>query len=367
MKSDRSKAGWPRRSKLTAVLLFIVASLLTFWFFQRREPVKVKPQGVFDRIPVSVTTVSKAAVRDSFSIVGTVEAFREADIYAETAGIARKVLAGPGERKKAGDGLIVVDDELASARLKSADAHYRQSSRDAERYRKLYSEGAVALSAFETAQLQKEAAEAEFTSATRKFRDTKVSAPFSGVVTARFVEQGELVREGMKVAHMVDMAKVKVIVFVPERQLSKFHPGLSLTITSDLYPTERFKGTVAAVSDKSGRDHTCKVEVVLLNPPKSTLRSGMFARVLYEGGGSREALLVPRSALVGGIRRPELFVVQGGKALLRRVVAGLEFQKQVEVLEGVAAGEEVVTSGQEELKSGSQVTVISEKKSQAKP
>ncbi|MEI8033570.1 MAG: efflux RND transporter periplasmic adaptor subunit [Chlorobiaceae bacterium] len=367
MKSDRSSAGWFRKSKLIPAILFISAVLLAFWLFGRREPAKVKPQGFFDSIPVSVTVVSKAAVRDSFSLVGTVEAFREADIYAETAGILRKVLAGPGDRKKVGEGLLHVDDELASARLKKAEAHYRQSSRDVERYGKLYEEGAVALSAFESAQLQKAEAEAEYTAATRKQRDATVAAPFSGVVTARFVEQGELVREGMKVAHMVDMAKVKVIVFVPERELAKFHPGLSLTVTSDLNSGERFKGTVSTVSDKSGRDHTCRVEVVLSNPSKNAFRSGMFARVLYEGGGSREAILVPRSALVSGIRKPELFVVEGGKAVLRKVVAGMEFHTLVEVTEGVAAGEQVVTSGQEELKNGSRVTLITEKKSRANP
>ncbi len=200
---------------------------------------------VSERIPVSVALVSKAAVRDSFSTVGTVEAFREADIFSESAGLVRRVSAEPGASKKAGEALFILDDELATARQRKADAHFRQSKRDEERYKNLYSEGAVALSAYEGMQLQREEAEAEFVAASRKYRDTKVKAPFSGIVTARFVEQGELVQEGKKVAQMVDMSKVKVIIFVPEREIVKFAPGTLLTVTSDLYPGETFSGKVS--------------------------------------------------------------------------------------------------------------------------
>jgi len=263
--------------------------------------------------------------------------------------------------------LFIVDDELAASRQRKADAHYRQTMRDVERYKTLYAEGAVPLSAFEAVQLQNEEAQAEFVAATRKVSDTKVKAPFTGIVTSRFVEQGELLHEGLKVAHMVDMTKVKIIIFVSERNIIKFVPGTMLTVTCDIYPGQRFSGRVSAVSDKSGRDHTCRVEVLLQNPQKTALRSGMFARVVTTGEGNRETVLVPRIALVSGIRKPEVFVVRNGKAFLKSFVAGMELQKELEVLEGLNVGESVVTSGQTELLNGSPVLVIGQKKGQTTP
>ena len=354
-------------NKLISAILLMLLLLSLFWFFQHREPKKALVQKPLDRIPVTVSPVIKAAVRDSFSTIGTVEAFREADIFSESSGQVRKVSAEPGSYKKAGDALFIVDDELAASRQRKADAHYRQTKRDLERYKTLYAEGAVPLSAFEAVQLQNEEAHAEFVAATRKFSDTKVKAPFSGTLTTRFVEQGELLHEGGKVAHMVDMTRVKIIIFVPEREIIKFIQGTALTVTSDSSPGQRFTGKVSALSDKSGRDHTYRVEVLLDNPPEKTFRSGMFTRVITTAKGNKESLLVPRIALVSGIRKPEVFVVRNGKALLTPFIAGIELQKELEVLDGLKAGDSVVTSGQTELLNGSAVLVIGQKKGPATP
>ncbi|WP_076791474.1 efflux RND transporter periplasmic adaptor subunit [Chlorobium sp. KB01] len=362
MKNVRSTAGRLMKNKPLSVFLFLLLLLALFVFIQRREPKKVESKLFFDRIPVSVTRISKAALRDSLSMTGTVEAIREADIFSETGGLVRRVSAEPGAQKKIGEGLFQIDDELASARHKQAELNYRQAKKNVERYTTLYREGAVALSALEAVQLQCEGAEAEFVAASRKFSNSRIKAPFSGVVSSRFVEQGELVHEGMKVAHMVDLSSVKIIVFVSERDIIKFTPGVALTVTSDLYPAERFSGRVGSVSDKAGRDHTYRVEVVLKNSEKSGFRSGMFARVLYRGDGMREALLVPRAALLTGIRNPEVFVVRNGKAFLRKIVAGLELQKSVEVVSGLEEGDSVVISGQDELRDGFDVAVITGKK-----
>ena len=367
MKIARTITEKLKKNKLVTVLLLMLLFLLLFFLVQHREPHKTLVLKAIDRIPVSVALISKASVRDSFSTVGTVEAFREADIFSESGGQVRKVSAQPGEHKKAGEALFVIDDELAASRQRKADAHYRQTKRDVERYKTLYSEGAVALSAYEAAQLQNEEAAAEFVAANRKFSDTKVKAPFTGTVTSRFVEQGELVHEGLKVAHMVDMTRVKIIIFVPEREIIKFVPGTMLSVTSDIHLGRRFSGRVSAVSDKSGRDHTYRVEVLLQNPQKNVFRSGMFARVITTGEGHREALLVPRIALVSGIRKPEVFVIRNGRAYLKPFVAGMELQKELEVLGGLNEGESVVTSGQTELLNGSAVLVIGQKRGQATP
>ncbi len=365
MKIARPIAGIIKENKLVSVVLFMILLLALFWIVQHREPKKSFVQKSVDRIPVSVAPVIKAAVSDSFSTVGTVEAFREADIFSESAGQVRQVSAAPGDHKKAGESLFTVDDELAASRQRKAEAHFRQTKCDVERYKTLYSEGAVAQSAYETVQLQFEEAQAELVTASRKYSDTKVKTPFTGTVTSRYVEQGELVHEGTKVAHIVDMTKVKIIIFVPDREIIKFAPGTMLTVTSDLYPAERFSGKVSAVGDKAGRDHTYRVEVLLQNPRKTTFRSGMFARVLAPGEVHREAVLVPRIALVSGIRKPEVFIVRNGLALLKPFVPGIELQKDLEVVDGLAVGESVVTSGQTELRNGSPVTVIG--KTSSKP
>ena len=365
--SFRSIVDGLKKHRIIALALSALLLLALFWIAQPRKVQKTAKVKYPDRIPVSVALVSKAAVRDSFSLVGSVEGFREAEIYSETGGLVRKVLAEPGGRKAAGEALFVIDDELSSAEQRRAEARYRQADRNFERYKTLYSEGAVPLSQFESVQLQRQEAEAEWIVASRKLRNATIKAPFSGVVTSRFVEQGEMVRDGLKVAHMADISKVKIIIYLPEQQVVKSAPGTLLTVTSDLYPAEHFSGRVSSVSDKAGRDHTYRVEVALLNPGKAVFRSGMFARVLYSGQGKREAVLVPRTALVSGIRTPEVYLVRKGRASLRRFVAGMEQDKQLEVLGGLAPGDSVVVSGQNELQDGSAVGVMSQQRSPGTP
>ncbi|MFZ4801729.1 MAG: efflux RND transporter periplasmic adaptor subunit [Chlorobium sp.] len=362
--------GWIMKKKflLLSLLILLVSGL--FMLSQRHEKPhtpKVPEAKSVDRIPVSVAQAFRVAVRDSFSTVGTIEAFREADIFSESAGLVRKVSAEPGDHKRAGDALFLLDDELSTIRQRKAEAFFRQKKKDFERYSNLYREGAIPLSAYEIMQLQTEDAEAELVAATRKNSDAKIKSPFAGVVTARFVEQGELVREGMKVAHLVDLAKVKIILFVPEREILKFVEGALLKVSSDLLPGEIFTAKVSSVSDKSGRDHTFRVELLLQNSGKAKFRSGMFVRVLSSGKDDRPALVVPRVALVSGIRKPELFIVRNGKAFLKPFVVGRELHKNLEVLEGLAPGDSVVVSGQNELYTGANVLVIDQKKSTEAP
>ena len=360
---------WNKTKRFLSILLLIVVVFGLFLWAQRRETPRAVPplKRAIDRIPVSVVVVSKASVRDSASIVGTVEAFREADIYSESEGLVRRVSAEPGEHKKTGEELFRLDDDLSTIRQRKADTYYRQKKKDVERYKNLYREGAISLSAYETAQLQYEDAYADFVMLTRKNSDATIKAPFSGEVTARFVEQGELVRPGMKVAHLVDLSKVKVIIFVPERERLNFAEGKLLQVSSDLFPGEIFQGTVKAVSDKSGRDHTCRVEVLLHNSGKVSFTSGMFAKVLSSEDDERQAILVPRVALVSGIRKPELFLVRQGKALLKPFVVGREFHNNLEVLSGLLPGDSVVVSGQNELNNGTPVVVIGQQKGAAEP
>ncbi|NTW82866.1 MAG: efflux RND transporter periplasmic adaptor subunit [Chlorobiaceae bacterium] len=363
----RTTARRIKKHKLLYSFALLLLCIILFFTMRPRVKQTTIDRKYFDRIPVSVDPVSKAAIRDSFSTVGTVQAFREADIFSESEGLVRTVAAAPGDRKEASEALFTIDNELQAALLRKAEARYKQADRDFERYKNLHAEGAVSLSSFEAVQLQREEAQADFTAASRKYSNTRIKAPFSGVVTSRFVEQGELVHEGTKVAHMLDLSKVKIIIFVPERQIMKFQEGTALSVTSDIYPKEQFSGKVNAVSDKAGRDHTYRVEVVMENPSGSRFRSGMFARVIHDGGSERQALLVPRTALVSGIRNPEVFIVHNGKAWLKPLVAGLELQQQIEVVEGLSAADSVVVSGQGELQNGSAVVVINRKEKLSAP
>ncbi|MCF8382063.1 MAG: efflux RND transporter periplasmic adaptor subunit [Chlorobium sp.] len=351
-----------KQKKLAIVILVIAALSGLFWWQQHRsEPLRQDSAYSLD-VPVTVVPVRLAVVRDSLALTGTAEAFRDVEVFSETGGLVRKAMAEIGDRKASGEVLFVVDDELQHSALKKANAAFEKADLDHTRYLNLFREGAVSPSGLEVIRLKREEAEADLIEARRKYRDTRIKAPVSGTVTMKILDEGEMVQPGMKVANLVDLSQVRIRFFLSEREVRGIAPGYPLEIRgSDGAGPPVLQGRVTSVSGKAGRDKTYEAEAVLPNFETSPLRAGMFVRVILAAKESREALVVPRTALAGSIMKPEVYVVRNGVARLRKVTAGSEFQEQLEILGGLAAGEQVVTSGQNELHDGTKVTIIPQK------
>jgi RND family efflux transporter MFP subunit len=346
--------------KRTVTIMALIAAIAAaFWFFQQKPTApRQRTRDFVTKVPVSVAPVSKGAVRDSFAVVGVSDAWRDVDILSETSGIVRSVSSEVGQKKAAGETLLKVDDEVAASGLRKAKVNRELARRDFERYRNLEREGAVPITSYEAMKLKLEDADADLVAAQRRYRDTAIKAPLSGTVTSRLVEVGALVQPGMKVANMVDLSRVRIKTSVPEKQVPLLSDGMPVQVTTDIYPGKVFHASISSISAKSSRDHTYQVESIMDNPKETPFRAGMFARTAFVGVTVRHSLLIPRQALVGSIRSPEVFVVQRGVVRLVRLVVGAEPGNSIEVLQGLNPGDFVVVSGQNELGEGSQVTVV---------
>jgi RND family efflux transporter MFP subunit len=347
------------RSKRIMIPALIVIAAAAFWVTQQKPKAPpAKTREFVTKVPVSVSVAARGSVRDSFAVVGLSEAYRDVEISSETGGVVRSMSAEVGQRKKAGQTLFKVDDDVAASALRKAEVRRELARRDFERYRTLEKEGAVAVTSFDAMRLKLEDAEADLVSARRKFRDTEIKAPISGTLTSRLVDVGALLQPGTKVAGMVDLSKVRIKSAVPEKQVSRLSEGSPVLVTTDVYPGRVFHGTISTVSAKSYRDHTYQVEIIMDNPKDTPFRAGMFARTAFVAGTSREALIIPRQALVGSVRSPEVFVVSKGIARLRKVAVGQELGGNLEVIQGVAPGDSVIVSGQNELSDGLPIIVV---------
>ena len=347
------------RRRMMMVVALIAAIASGFWLFQQRPHKQEQRKREFTTsVPVTVAAVGKGAVRDSFSVVGVSDAYRDVDILSETSGIVRTVSAEVGQMKPAGAVLLKVDDEVAASGLRKAEVNREIASRDFERYRNLQQEGAVALSSYESKHMKLADAEADLVAARRRLHDTAIKAPIAGTVTSRLVESGDLVQPGMKVANMVDLSRVRIRTSVPEKQVPLLSEGMPVQVTSDVFPGRVFRAVITTISAKSSKDHTYQVEAVMDNPKDAPFRAGMFARTAFVGGTTRQSLLIPRQALIGSLGTPEVYVVTKGQARKVRLVVGTESGNRLEILQGLSQGDLVVISGQNELGDGSAVTVV---------
>lgn len=339
-----------------AVLAGIVAVLLNNK--AKSDAKAAKSQETEKAVSVSVVTVGKTTLSRTLSLIGTITANNDVAIVSETSGRVVAIGAKVGDYKPAGSVIAQVDDELKLANFKSAEVAYEKAKKDLERYEALLKEGGISDAQVESARLNFKSAEAQYIVARRQLQDTRITTPISGIVTERRVDIGSVVSNGMVVASVVDIAKLKVKVNVAEKDVFKLKVGEEVEVTTDVYPNVKFKGVIASISAKGDEAHTYPVEITLNNSKEYPLKAGMFGRVHFTSLGERQTLAIPREALLGSVRSARVFVAENGVARLRPITVGQEVGKMLEVLEGLQEGELVIVSGQNNLRDGYAINVI---------
>ncbi len=311
---------------------------------------------------VSVVAVQKEAVDENISAVGTLNAINDVVVLSETQGRILKVDCEVGDYKKAGSVLVEVDSELKEAAYKTAQVTYERAKKDLERYDTLSSEHSVSETQIEQARWSCQSAEAQYITARRQLNDTKITTPISGIVTARYVNEGTMVMgapQATQIANIVDISKMKAKIFVAEKDVFHIHVGDPAEITTDVYSQTSFMGTVFTIGSKGDEGHTYPVEV-LLNNPKQQLRAGMFVTITINAHSGGESIVIPRKALVGSIQDAKVFVVKNKIASLRSVIANNEIGTNVEISSGLELGDTVVTDGLNNLSDNTPVIVRNE-------
>jgi RND family efflux transporter MFP subunit len=338
-----------------AVLGLMVMILLNN---KAKSDAKAKRSQVSLALPVSVVKAERQEFEQNLSIVGTVIASNDVMVASETQGRIVSLPTEIGDYKPAGAVIAVVDDELKRANVVTAQVNLDKANDDLKRYDELFKDRAISEQQIESARLAVRAAEAQLTTAQRLLRDTKITAPISGVVTTRPVNVGTTIQNGTVIANIVDINNLKVRVNVAERDVFHLHVGDRVDVTSDVYPGVTFGGRVLNVSVKGDEAHTYPVEIALQNNGAHPLKAGMFARLSFTTVPQSDVLMIPRAAVIGSVKDAQVYVVQNGRAHLRSIVVGAESGTMIQVLKGIDEGEQVVTDGQNNVTDNVPVTIV---------
>ena len=189
--------------------------------------------------------------------------------------------------------------------------------------------------------------------------NTYVKAPFTGVISAKTYEDGELY-SGQPIVILTQINKLKALVAVPEAYFPKIKEGMRLTLTSEIYPDQVFPATVEVVYPTiDASSHTFQVKIVIPND-KLLLRPGMYVTTTI-GLGKESTIVVPYQSvekLVGANDR-YVFIVEDGCAKRVAVTLGQRFDQDIEIsAPEIQAGVEYVTTGQHKLVDGVKVNVV---------
>ena len=350
-----------KRWKLIVSVVVVFAIIITVLFMNKRKMAATTAGGIKDVYYVSVGKAEKKNLTESLNMVGTIIANDDVNIISEAAGKITGVFTKVGDYKPAGSVLFQVDDELKKAALMSAEANYEKAKKDYERFQTLYQQKSVTDSQLDQAKLGVAMAEAQYIVAKRQLNDTQIKTPISGYITARYVDLGSMVQgapQATMVANIVNISKLKVKLNLAESDAFLTKAGDAVTVTVDVYPGVTFKGRVESVSSKGDDAHTYPVEISINNESAHPLKAGMFARVEFTSLKNRETIVIPRDALVGSVKEPQVFVVENGIAKLRNLTVGNESGIFVQVLQGLMEGETIVVNGQNNLVDNLKVEIL---------
>lgn len=309
-------------------------------------------------VPVSVTKAFTSNADSRFSLPAALEAGSEVNIVLNTSGKLLRLNIETGTRVTKGQVLGSLDNSLREINLQSAQLLADKYEKDYQRMKELHAGNAATEVELNNAKYNLDNANTQVALIRQQIQDAMVIAPCSGVIVTKNVEEGEFVNAGAVIATIVDIAQMKAVVTMSESDVYRIKEGITVNVRSDIFPEQAMNGKVRFISPKGDENHNYKVEVAMDNAAKSQLRAGTFVHVDFDLGEQITALQVPKMALVEGLKNPYVYTVNGSKAETRKLVLGREISNNIEVLQGLSEGEEVVVSGQINLAEGSLVEII---------
>ncbi len=316
--------------------------------------------GAGPRGPVGVEAAraKTTALTEEVFAVGNLRANESVMIRPEIAGRVVRIGFTEGALVRQGDLLVELDRSVLLAQVEQARAELDLSKANFDRTADLAERKFVSASAKDQAAANLSVQQAKLRLAEAQLAKARIYAPFNGVVGLRNFSVGDYVREAADLVVLEDVSQMKVDLRLPERFLGELKPGLSIEMRVDAYPQRAFRALLAALDVQVSADGRAMVARGVLANPESLLRTGMFARARIVLKERTSAVMVPEEALHPMGADIYVYKVIEGKAMRSKVATGLRREGQVEITEGVAAGDLVVTAGQIKLaRDGTEVRV----------
>lgn len=320
------------------------------------------PGGPGGPAAVEVAKAQLKTLSDDTQAVGSLRSVQGVVVRPEVSGRIARLGFTEGSRVRRGQLLVQLDDTLQQAQLKQAEAQASIARTNLQRSRELLAQNFVSASAVDQNAAALQVAEAQVALAQAQLQRMRVLAPFDGITGLKQVDVGDYVRDGADIVSLEDLSALTVQFALPERFADRVRAGQPVELSVDALAGRRFEGRVQAldaVVDSNGRALQVLARV---SNPGTVLRPGMFARARVVFAVREGAVVVPEEALVPVGAKQFLFkVVDGpeGKPVAQRLEAriGLRLPGQVEITEGLKAGDTVVTAGHGRLARGDNLPV----------
>jgi HlyD family secretion protein len=336
--------------------LFIILGIIVVLVLIIILNLKFKEQG----ITVEVKPAEFGTIVSKVSGDGELKAEAQVNLQSQTMGTVEKLFVKEGEAVSKGQLVCLLDQKSTKANLDLTQAQFEQAEQSFARSESLFAQNLIAPQDYESAQAAYKAAKARLEQAQDSYEKTMITSPIAGTITQLNIEEGEAVmigtmnNAGTVLMVVADLTKMMGIIDLDETEVPSVKIGSSAIIRMDAFPDTTFAGTVSKVgympkqSVLSTADQATDFEVeIKLDKTTSDLRPGMSINTEIITGKKDSILIVPIQSAgrrkLKGEETQTVFVVENGVAKLKAIKTGVSSEVDIEILEGLKAGDIVIT------------------------
>ena len=314
---------------------------------------------------VEVAKVERMTLVDETQAVGRLRSRQGVMLRPEVGGRVKQILFSDGQRVRKGQLMVQFEDQLQQAQVAQARAELSIAEANHKRNQELVAQNFISQRSLDESAAALEVSRAKLSLAQATLRRLQVLAPFDGIAGLKQINVGDYLKDGADMVNVEDLDAVMLDFRLPERFQAKIRAGQKAQLTVDALPGRPFTAIVQAVDpliEANGRSVGVRG---CIDNRLQQLRPGMFARVNAVFGTRENALVIPEEAIIPqGGRTFVVKVVAGDKpgALVSErmaVTIGLRQPGKVEIVQGLSAGDTVVTAGHQRLqKDGTALRVV---------
>lgn len=349
-----------RLKAFLVLCLFIAAGIGAFLYWKPQagtSSAAAKQQG--GALPVEAASVRSGRLDVTLNTVGSLKANESLVLKPEISGRIETIYFEEGAPVKKGAPLIHIDDRIYAAELKQAEAALNLARANYDRAKVLKEKGAGTASNLDTAQAALGVAQAQVDLARATLDKTKIAAPFDGVMGLRKVSPGDVISPGQELAGFQSITPMKAEFTLPENATGAVAVGQTIDIVVDALAGKNFTGTIYAIDPQINESSRNIMLRATVPNDDGSLKPGLFVRVSIITAQKDNSLFVPESAIVP--RGNDSYVMRVGedhKVATVQVATGERSNGEVEITNGLAAGDIIVTAGHLKLHNGMEVSAM---------
>lgn len=343
---------------LVAFLLFV-----GFTLFKNKEIIDANTQDAlsienYDYIPVTVHQVSQQNIDRQVEEIGSFESRQELTVTASAAGRITQINIKEGQYVQKGAVIARIEHTALNSQLATTKTALNNAIKDLKRVQNAHQVGATTKMQVEQAELQVENLKSSITGIEDQIDFYTVTAPMSAYVNKIYAEQGSQAMPGSPIVELVDISTIKMVVKISENLVPLLSIGKSVPVTTEVFPDRTITGKISRIAVRSDASKKYEVEIDIPNSDNQ-IKAGMYGKVTFDNLSAGESIYIPRNAIVGSVSEAQVYIVQADSTVkFAPVTVGGYQGNNIEVLDGLDAGDLVVLMGHINLREGVQVSVV---------